>query len=541
LGPGARPKECVVLREWALELVPHRSGRSVPVIRGLRVDESGPDGAMWRTCEIIGALSPTLLVTRKSAHVELQGPLCRSLAREVRLAPRLMRHFSMGFPDAWEDLFAGVGAMRPTTSSKANTAATTAADEPRCPDEGEQPEQVAEAEAEEEGCSGPWTEAHLVRLREALALVRPSAPHFWRQVALFVGRPPDECQTQEYGSEERERRGRKRGRKALEEGDEEPAEERDVARVVLPRGDGPRRAQKLKAFITARSFGAHRDFLKVPCAPAKSCVPAAAAPLAAAAAPEGAASGADGFGEEAAAEDATAAALDEASEPLAEPTDDAASSAAAAAVTAAPAAAAAAWAVVPFEAVVEGAPGQAGALSPSGLEFLGSLALHTGLTPCAKHARPSAATAGAGGSGGGGSSDVVRRLDGAFDDAAAADGRSLLDLGDSTWQPKGIDRFIFDARTRRGKLNSRGPFAGRIPTPARAPISAVELAARHEFRKAPRLFRKVDVNSAAAAAAFDFVDGSPRSVAENSEDEAPIAWVPVLATRPDPLREERRS
>jgi len=526
LGPGARPKECVVLREWALELVPHRSGRSVPVIRGLRVDESGPDGAMWRTCEIIGALSPTLLVTRKSAHVELQGPLCRSLAREVRLAPRLIRHFSMGFPDVWEDLLAGAGARRPTTSSKANAAATTAADEPRCPDEGEQPGQVAEAEAEEEGCSGPWTEAHLARLREALALVRPSAPHFWRQVALFVGRPPDECQTQAYGSEERERRARKRGRKALEEGDEELAGEREVARVVLPRGDGPRRAQKLKAFITARSFGAHRDFLKVPCAPAKSCVPAAAAPLAAAAAPEGAASGADGFGEEA-------------SEPLAEPTDDAASSAAAAAAaaTAAPAAAAAAWAVVPFEAAVEGAPGQAGALSPSGLEFLGSLALHTGLTPCAKRARPSAATAaGAGGSGGGGASDVVRRLDDAFDDVAAADGKSLLDLGDSTWQPKGIDRFIFDARTRRGKLNGRGPFAGRIPTPARAPISAVELAARHEFRKAPRLFRKVDVNSAAAAAAFDFVDGSPRSVAENSEDEAPIAWVPVLVTRADPLR-----
>jgi len=163
-----------------------------------------------------------------------------------------------------------------------------------------------------------------------------------------------------------------------------------------------------------------------------------------------------------------------------------------------------------------------GALSPGSLAFLDSL--HTGCTPSSSGKK---------------SKQVVRKLFPQAEDAAprclddafaetlsAPDCKSLLDSGDTTWQPMGIDTFICGARVRRGR--SRGlPLQRHLPRGPVLPLRAAELAARAELRRAPKLFRKVDVSAIEAAAAFDY--DSPRSAPAESDDEvAPVAAIPKL-------------
>lgn len=89
--------------------------------------------------------------------------------------------------------------------------------------------------------------------------------------------------------------------------------------------------------------------------------------------------------------------------------------------------------------------------------------------------------------------------------------------GDSGWRPKGIDSFICEVRSRRGKLLRRG---------TGGPLLADAPAPGCDIRRAPALFKKIN-DRATLLAARDAAPGSPRSGESGSEGEmAPIALIP---------------
>lgn len=77
------------------------------MVRGVRLDSSGHDSALasacfWRTSEIVHALTPRLLVTRRRETVLLDGPLSHKLASHLQLPADLAQRFGDGFPtDSW--------------------------------------------------------------------------------------------------------------------------------------------------------------------------------------------------------------------------------------------------------------------------------------------------------------------------------------------------------------------------------------------------------------------------------------------------------
>jgi len=96
---------------------------------------------------------------------------------------------------------------------------------------------------------------------------------------------------------------------------------------------------------------------------------------------------------------------------------------------------------------------------------------------------------------------------------------TTLDLGDSKWQPKGIDSFICESRIQRGRIEKHGKQDPPCNSPPRASRAA-------NLRRAAALFCKLDSRAAAVAA----LDSTPNSVASESEDEAaPVAMIPVSA------------
>merc|ERR1712037_1009346 len=102
--------------------------------------------------------------------------------------------------------------------------------------------------------------------------------------------------------------------------------------------------------------------------------------------------------------------------------------------------------------------------------------------------------------------------------ADGPDSNDCLDLGDSLWEPKGLEGFICETRARRSKIaSSDSTFTRRVlPSPSRT---------RAALSRAPQLFRKVDCHDAMVAA----LDQTPKSVAsESDQDEmAPIAFIPT--------------
>merc|ERR1711920_700741 len=129
--------------------------------------------------------------------------------------------------------------------------------------------------------------------------------------------------------------------------------------------------------------------------------------------------------------------------------------------------------------------------SPSGLDFLDNL--HTGLTPAGKKAK-------------------ARSHLPVVEDA-------LLGVGDSNWQPTGLDGFICERRAQRGKL----PQTGKENKPVPGQKRVVER--RSQLRHTQALFNKMDRRAEKLAA----MDSTPRSMRSESEDEAaPIAEIPSL-------------
>mmetsp|Transcript_20663 Transcript_20663/g.40371 ORF Transcript_20663/g.40371 Transcript_20663/m.40371 type:complete len:130 (-) Transcript_20663:466-855(-) len=91
---------------------------------------------------------------------------------------------------------------------------------------------------------------------------------------------------------------------------------------------------------------------------------------------------------------------------------------------------------------------------------------------------------------------------------------ATLDVCDGTWQPKGIDAFICEARVRQ----NRGCRTSRHLQPVRTPTRRTT-----NLRKAAALFNQLENRAAAMAA----LESSPASVASESEDEAaPLAMIP---------------
>lgn len=492
----------VVLEQWSLEVVARQGGEKVVVVRGIRRDAQGATDAVWRTCEIMDVVTPTLLVTRKTAMVELVGPLSRPLARQLRVPARLVRSFADGFPKDWrEQLVAPQSRGRQPGRSQSNVkAGECSLEEPSehrtlivPPPQPPAPAVASRVRSRPppKRTSSAWTEEELANLQQALAKVRPSVPFYWRQVAMLVGRLPEECRSKAFGAGHGPPQSPPAKRRKCVPF---PAAGLDVVSQpvtlkAMAQRDGPRRAQQLRNHLHAASFGASRDLLL---------------PVARGAASAGAASRAyqPCASDEVVAPplERTCAATDGGPVPGTPPQrlrHEASRGGGEDAVQA-----------PDFGASLEA--------SPSSQKFLDSL--HTGLTPRGKQLPLNR--------------KLVfqsppriqgRRDNGEEDELQPAALLSSLDLGDSTWQPKGVDSFICDARARRAQL-------GKVPQrPVPAPLRRQGLASRLGWREAPPLFRQVDSWGARVAACFENPSG-PEDGASDSDDEvAPIATIPKVS------------
>jgi len=565
----------VSLEQWSLELVSQAGGesgqRAVPVVRGVRLSATGPPGALWQTSEIVHVMEPRTLLTRTGQIVELRGPLCQQLADRLHLPRQLAQSFQAGFPQhAWLALLRYVSQPPPP----AIIAALEACNHGQ-PQQARRPVAVRHhARRTKAGTAPPqkagWTAADVAALRQALREIRPSQANYWQLVAQQVGRPTEECQRQAFGADapaapsgpgkRRATRGNVRDKENVAPPEEELA--------GAPQKDGPRRAKRVRAFLNARSFGSGRDFLQLepnladdePAAASAAVPPPAAPPVAAANA------------ESADVEKLAADVANSETSPPTAPTTTASAREAEASTTAGNFSAEVAVAehavtnnnnnnnnsnnnnnntsntdniqthglqtnertntsntdnqseAAPVAAATlpVGRPGLPDAPSPGSLLFLSSL--HTGLTPEGPAAQrwqmdssPGLADCFGG----------RRRLQ--FGEEEELDeAEDVLGLGDSSWEPKGLDGFICEARARRGRfLAARGRGEMAPGSPLR-PVRTKELAARQEMHRAPALLRRVDGRDFARAA----LDTTPKSEAsETSEDEmAPIANIPVLSS-----------
>jgi len=116
----------VSLSLWSLELIRQPSGRLVPVVRGVRCDVDTPSGSLWRTAEIVHVVTPSLLITRTRMFVTLAGKMSKQLARKLRVPRSLTEHFQAGFPpDTWAALIRYVDRVAPPGLTVAIAAASS--------------------------------------------------------------------------------------------------------------------------------------------------------------------------------------------------------------------------------------------------------------------------------------------------------------------------------------------------------------------------------------------------------------------------------
>lgn len=447
----------VRLSHWSLELVQQPSGRIVPVVMGVRSDKEGPPGMLWRSSEIIHAMTPTALITRSRMVIRLSGRLSLRLAAKLQLPLHLRQQFKLGFPVmAWLSLVKYCHSSLPSGLE----AAISACPAPVKSDEKRNAADEQRTRKRPRSTSG-WSQEDTLRLKCTLSDVRPSTPHFWQQVAARVGRPVHECQQHAFGPV------RSPARKQItkpapicDAGDLAENDGGPTCMVNVPKKDGPRRAQRINAFLQAKCFGNGSDMLDMP---AESTASEAVTPC--------------------------RRVVRTGSEPERSEADEN-------------------W-MAPSRTFPE-------APSPGCMNFLQSL--HTGCTPLEKSRKPVAghdrlAEPAAGPQrpcSAGGAADCSE-----FYEADGMSCQSLLDLGDLSWQPKGVDSFICETRAKRGRLatTSKNACTG---SPAR-PLRAANL------RKAEALFSKLDKRGKAEAA----MEGTPKSVASDSEDEAaPLAAIP---------------
>lgn len=462
----------VHLSMWSLELVPQRNGRTVPVVRGVRDDEQGPPGMLWRSSEIIHAMTPTSLVTRSRMTVQLSGPLSKRLAAKLQLPRHLRDKFKLGFPvQSWMPLVRYAYSGPPANLEAALGTWQPAKIQPPSSLQPLQDEEAAGAQASKScgsragtaqkrprsaGAEGEWTDEDTLRLKKVLGEIRPSTPHFWEQVARRVGRSSEECQEHAFGPARSPARRQTSGPAPI--ADAGGRENCDDGPAPLPKKDGPRREQRINAFLEARSFGRGDDMLDMPAEGAATAAAEAVTPSRNLAWKGGEQEGGEN--------------------PAADP-----------------------WPAEQGKA--------AEAPSPGCMDFFKSL--HTGCTPVPK----------------------ARRRSGGQQDPAAAPGpgrpqsdlfesdpatcQSLLDFGDCSWKPKGVESFICETRAKRGRLARTGRVNSKRPGSPARPMRAANL------RRAQALFSKLDGRTAAVNA----LDSTPRSVASDSEDEgAPLAVIP---------------
>jgi len=113
-------KPAVKLVKWSLELFRQPSGRVVPLVRGIRSDVDAPPDSLWRTAEIVHAVSATVLVTRTRMMVTLSGKMSKTLARKLKLPNSLIQRFQGGFPTkSWMALIRYCDQEAPLGISKA--------------------------------------------------------------------------------------------------------------------------------------------------------------------------------------------------------------------------------------------------------------------------------------------------------------------------------------------------------------------------------------------------------------------------------------
>jgi len=462
----------VHLSNWSLELIPQHCGRIVPVVRGVRTDAEGPSGMLWRSSEIVHAMNSTMLVTRSRMVVRLSGSLSMRLAAKLHVPRQLCEHFKRGFPwMAWMPLvkhscgnqLAGVAAaVARCRQAIAPSFTLPKPDEEAWKSQGSATCRSAAGDGHAtrkrpRSSPGGWTEDHTFRLKSALSDMKPSTPHFWEQVAARVGRPSEECQLHAFGpARSPTRRQNSKPVPARDTGAGDPV---GVEQVILPKKDGPRRAQRIRAFLEARTFGTGGDMLDLP---TQGTTSEAVTPSRKAAR--------DGVGLEGSACSSPG--------PWATP-----------------------------KRLMQEVP------SPGCMSFFQSL--HTGCTPVPKSRAQSSGSdvQAASASGPPCGSGAVWEPDGMVC-------QSLLDLGDLSWQPKGVDGFICETRAQRGRLTKTGRAGSRgHGSPAR-PLRAANL------RRAEALFSKLDGRAAAEAA----LEATPKSVASDSDDEGPpLAAIPPPA------------
>lgn len=469
------------LKHWSLELVQQQNGRVIPVVRGTRCDQKGPLDSLWRTSEIVHALTPTKLITRKWVVIRLIGPMSKRLAQNLNLPKYLMVNFKSGFKlQSWMSLVRYARCLPPPALKAAlsffdyepdftplktlekDTDLISSKDNRRhAKRTGRETKWLLQKRIRS---THHWTAADVGLLQKSLLEVRPSTPHFWQRVAACVGKPATECQAHAFGpvsSRSTDKHCRDSVMKNCA-GNEIKNQALPTELGPAPKKDGPRRAQRVRTFLNARCFGRGRDFLYA--SPSK---------------PQNGAS------------------------PKRTPSKN----------------------MLPETDLLKSDSNAPQFLadafaSPTSINFLDSL--HTGCTPTSGQKLKRVATPFSMAS----SSMITKSNVGTLDDDGDDDdvGHSMnenhLDLGDCTWQPIGLDSFICEARDRRNKLARSGKlWTSRART---SPHSSG--TARVKMRRASGLYRKVKAA----------MDATPKSVASESEDElAPVAAIP-LYTGVDP-------
>jgi len=466
---GEPDQQHISLKNWSLELVQQSTGRMVPTLRGKRCDIDNPAEVLWRTCEIVHAISPHVLLTRKLTFIHLNGSMSEDLAVQLNLPAQLIQCFRAGFPvNRWR-LLIRCAEHGDTSALETLISSSVSYQHPQNTEASDTTKHAIESSGTKmpKFKTGSWTCTDTEALQKSLRQVRPSAPQFWSRISELVGRPAAECQAHAFGRA-RHVNTPVRVDSVPMLGNHHKNEAKEVDLEHVPKKDGPRRAQKVREFLNSRVFAAAPDFLHVS-TPTDQDVTLSC-------------------DHEKVQEVKTVSKDNDIQESkvlnLAQP----------------------------------GGPVNISMLtSPSSLEFLGSL--HTGCTPRKRKLHSSL----------GGflfeECPSQADLNSEFDIAGCNLRDSYKDPVDGTWQPKGLDSFICDTRARRTKLAKHAPSGGVMSFRPRQKLCSDELPLppRNQFRRAAKLFRKIEDFEVKET----LLEMTPQSVVSESEDEmAPIAMIP---------------
>lgn len=282
-----------------------------------------------------------------------------------------------------------------------------------------------------------WSVFAKKALRVAVSQIRPSETNYWQLVAVRVGKSADECQRfVAEGQHANEAKPKKRARKSAairtrNRGGDLLKENADqlCSMGPIPNKEGPRRTKHVRAMLHAQSFGSRVfDFLTLQRMHTESTDPS------------GSTTAADVLLQQRAATQVPAVPSKTSNVQPSQPTaltHELQNSS-----------------TIGHRHLCElsNAPGEtewyapADEPSPASRMFLDSL--HTGLTPDSKHKREQSTIL---------ANDSRRCLFDEFEDYPdLKTEQDTLDLGDGQWEPKGLDSFICEVQSRRGRLQLCG-------------------------------------------------------------------------------------